>query len=119
VLAVPAAGGEQQWSWAVGRNDPDRRGVACSGEGRLRAGRGRTDQRAGVRHPALEIESPGYALYGIQLGFSLIEGAMLEQAGQNLTNKYYLDHLNSIDASTRTRVGELGRTVSMALRWEF
>ena len=77
------------------------------------------DRQDRVAASRLEIETAGYTLYGLRAGVKLAEKATLELAGQNLSDKSYVDHLNSIDGTTSARVAEPGRTVSLALLWEF
>lgn len=77
------------------------------------------DRQERVAVSRLEIPTAGYTLYGLLAGLRVAEGATLELVGQNLTDKYYVDHLNSTDVATRARVAEPGRLVSLALLWEF
>jgi iron complex outermembrane receptor protein len=77
------------------------------------------DRQDRVAVSRYEISTPGYTLYGLRLGFRLVESATLELVGQNLSDKYYVDHLNSLVPLSGLRVPEPGRTVSLALLWEF
>jgi iron complex outermembrane receptor protein len=87
----------------------------CYVEGSVTA----VDRQDRVAVSRLEVETAGYTLYGLRAGVRLAEGATLEVVGQNLSDRPYVDHLNSIDPTAGARVAEPGRTVSLGLLWEF
>jgi iron complex outermembrane receptor protein len=66
-----------------------------------------------------ELPTPGYTLYGLRIGVRLSERGSLEIVGENLTDEFYVDHLNGIDPFTGLRVPEPGRTVALAVLWGF
>ena len=59
----------------------------------------------------LETPSPGFSLHRIRVGFELWnDGAVLHLGIENLADRHYYEHLNSLDPFTGRRVPEMGRT---------
>ena len=67
----------------------------------------------------LETPSPGFTLHSFRVGVDLWRGASWHASVTNLGDKYYSEHLNSLDPFTRQRVPEMGRalTTSLAISW--
>lgn len=84
-------------------------------EGRITA----VDKQHRVATSRFEEATPGYTLYDLLAGLRLTDGVSLELRGENLTDKFYADHLNSIDPFTGARVPEPGRTVALTAVWQF
>ncbi len=64
----------------------------------------------------LETASPGFTLHGIRAGIELWDGASVLHFGiENLGDKHYYEHLNSLNPFTRQRIPELGRAAVLGL----
>ena len=76
------------------------------------------DQRR-VSTTRLETPSPGFTLHRLRLGIDLWKGSTLQLAVENAGNKYYYEHLNSLNPFMRRRIPELGRaaTVGFSTVW--
>ena len=70
------------------------------------------DQRR-VSAARLETPSPGYSLHSLRFGADLWEGATLQCGIENAGDKYYYEHLNSLNPFTRQRIPEMGRAVTV------
>lgn len=71
------------------------------------------DQRR-VAFGRLETPSPGFTLHALRIGADLWDGATLHVGLENLGDKYYYEHLNSLNPFTRQRVPETGRALTAA-----
>ncbi len=67
----------------------------------------------------METPSPGFMLHAIRLGVNLREGTILHMGMENLGDRYYSEHLNSLNPFTRQRIPEMGRTVTLAFTTEW
>ncbi len=76
------------------------------------------DQRR-VSAARLETPSPGFTLHSIRLGANLWSGATLHFGVENLGDRYYYEHLNSLNPFTRQRIPEMGRAVTLAFTSEW
>lgn len=76
------------------------------------------DQRR-VSATRFETPSPGFTLHGARLGAELGSAWTLHAGIENLGDKFYYEHLNSLNPFTRQRVPEMGRAVAFGLsaRW--
>ncbi len=70
------------------------------------------DQRR-VSAARLETPSPGFTLHGMRFGADLWDGTTLHLAIENAGDKYYYEHLNSLNPFTRQRIPEMGRAVTV------
>ena len=70
------------------------------------------DQRR-VSAVRLETASPGFTLHGFRFGADLWDGAALHLGIENAGDKYYSEHLNSLNPFTRQRIPEMGRAVTV------
>jgi len=70
------------------------------------------DQRR-VSATRLETPSPGFTLHGARCGADLWTGATLHVGMENIGDKYYYEHLNSLNPFTGQRVPEMGRTLTL------
>ena len=62
----------------------------------------------------LETQSPGFALQRFRVGVDLWQGASWHAGATNIGDKYYSEHLNSLNPFTRERVPEMGRALTMS-----
>ena len=70
------------------------------------------DQRR-VSAARLETPSPGFTVHGARFGADLWQGSTLHVGIENIGDKYYYEHLNSLNPFTRQRVPEMGRTLAL------
>ena len=70
------------------------------------------DQRR-VSAARLESPSPGFTLHGFRFGADLREGATIHLGIENAGDKYYYEHLNSLNPFTGRRIPEIGRAVTV------
>lgn len=63
----------------------------------------------------LETPSPGFSLHDLRFGASLPRGFDLQLGIENLGDKRYFEHLNSLNPFTRARVPEPGRNFYVGL----
>ncbi|MDE0622389.1 MAG: TonB-dependent receptor [Bryobacterales bacterium] len=70
------------------------------------------DQRR-VSAVRLESPSPGFALHGFRFGADLWDGSTLHFGIENAGDKYYYEHLNSLNPFTGQRIPEIGRAVTV------
>lgn len=61
----------------------------------------------------LETASPGFTLHGFRFGADLWVGAVLHFGFENAGDKYYSEHLNSLNPFIRQRIPEMGRAVTV------
>ena len=57
-----------------------------------------------------EVPTEGWTTMDVMVGVRMHEGLMLRAGVQNLTDQYYVNHLNSFNPFTRRRIAELGRS---------
>lgn len=76
------------------------------------------DQRR-VSFSRMETPSPGFTIHGARLGAKLLRGTGadmdLHLGLENLGDKFYYEHLNSMNPFTRQRIPEMGRALVVAL----
>jgi iron complex outermembrane receptor protein len=72
-----------------------------------------------VSYTRNEITTPGFSTFGVKTAAQLPRNAMLYFGVDNLGDKYYSEHLSSLNPYTGQPVPELGRTyyASLTLRW--
>ena len=58
----------------------------------------------------LELPTAGWTTIDLMAGAELVEGLMLRAGIQNLTDAFYVNHLNSLNPFTGQRIAEVGRT---------
>ncbi len=59
----------------------------------------------------MEAPSPGFTTFSLRGGVQLPKRLSLEAGIENLGDKFYFEHLNSLNPFTRERIPELGRIV--------
>ena len=71
-----------------------------------------TNTAAQERVAATRFEAPteGWTTIDVMAGIRMNEGLTLRAGVQNLTDQYYVNHLNSFNPFTRLRIAELGRS---------
>ena len=57
-----------------------------------------------------EVATEGWTTIDLMAGMRMNEGLTLRAGVQNLTDQYYVNHLNSFNPFTRQRIAELGRS---------
>lgn len=67
----------------------------------------------------METPSPGFTLHSVRLGARLWKGATFHAGVENLGDRYYFEHLNSLNPFTGQRIQEMGRAVTAALTTEW
>ena len=76
------------------------------------------DQRR-VSAARMETASPGFTIHGARFGAKLWQGSGshmdLHLGLENLGDKFYYEHLNSLNPFTRQRIPEMGRSFFVAL----
>ncbi len=68
-----------------------------------------------VASSRLENPSPGFSTFSLRGGLRLPKRLSLEAGLENLGDKYYSEHLNSLNPFTRQRIPEPGRNVFLCL----
>ena len=58
----------------------------------------------------LELPTAGWTTIDLMAGAELVEGLTLRAGIQNLTDAFYVNHLNSLNPFTGQRIAEVGRT---------
>ena len=71
-----------------------------------------TSTAAQERVAATRLEAPteGWTTIDLMAGLRMTDGLTLRAGVQNLTDQYYVNHLNSFNPFTRQRIAELGRS---------
>ncbi len=59
----------------------------------------------------MEQPSPGFTTFSLRFGLDLPSRLTLHFGVENLGDKYYCEHLNSLNPFTRQRIPELGRNL--------
>ena len=72
-----------------------------------------------VASARLEAPTEGWTTIDLMGGVRMREGLTLRAGVQNLTDRYYVNHLNSFDPFTRLRIAELGRRVYVGTEMGF
>ena len=80
-----------------------------------------TGTAAQERVAATRFEAPteGWTTIDVLAGARLREGLTLRGGVQNVTDRYYVNHLNSFDPFTRRRIAEVGRSVYVGAEMGF
>ena len=80
-----------------------------------------TGTAAQERVAATRFEAPteGWTTVDVLAGARLREGLTLRGGVQNVTDRYYVNHLNSFDPFTRRRIAEVGRSVYVGAEMGF
>ena len=72
-----------------------------------------------VASARLEAPTDGWTTVDLMGGVRMREGLTLRAGVQNLTDRYYVNHLNSFNPFTRLRIAELGRSVYVGTEMGF
>ena len=78
-----------------------------------------TAAQARVAAARLEMPTAGWTTVDLMLGAEMTEGLTLRAGVQNLTDAYYVNHLNSFNPFTRQRIAELGRSAYIGAEFGF
>ena len=78
-----------------------------------------TAAQARVASARFEVPTEGWTTIDLMGGLRMREGLTLRAGVQNLTDRYYVNHLNSFDPFTRLRIAELGRSVYVGTEMGF
>ena len=78
-----------------------------------------TAAQARVASARLEAPTDGWTTIDLMGGVRMREGLTLRAGVQNLTDRYYVNHLNSFNPFTRLRIAELGRSVYVGTEMGF
>ena len=78
-----------------------------------------TAAQARVAAARLEMPTAGWTTVDLMLGAEMTEGLTLRAGVQNLTDAYYVNHLNSFNPFTRQRIAELGRSAYIGTEFGF
>ncbi len=78
-----------------------------------------TAAQARVASARFEAPTDGWTTVDLMGGVRMREGLTLRAGVQNLTDRYYVNHLNSFDPFTRLRIAELGRSVFVGTEMGF
>ena len=72
-----------------------------------------------VASARLEAPTDGWTTIDLMGGVRMREGLTLRAGVQNVTDRYYVNHLNSFNPFTRLRIAELGRSVYVGTEMGF
>ncbi len=78
-----------------------------------------TSAQARVASARFEAPTDGWTTMDLMGGVRLREGLTLRAGVQNVTDRYYVNHLNSFNPFTRLRIAELGRSVHVGAEMGF
>ena len=78
-----------------------------------------TSAQARVASARFEAPTDGWTTIDLMGGVRMREGLTLRAGVQNLTDRYYVNHLNSFNPFTRLRIAELGRSVYVGTEMGF
>ena len=78
-----------------------------------------TSAQARVASARFEAPTDGWTTMDLMGGVRMREGLTLRAGVQNLTDRYYVNHLNSFNPFTRLRIAELGRSVYVGTEMGF
>ena len=67
----------------------------------------------------LEMPTAGWTTLDLMAGAALNDGLTLRAGVQNLTDEYYVNHLNSFNPFTRQRIAEVGRSAYIGVEVGF
>lgn len=67
----------------------------------------------------LEMPTAGWTTLDLMAGAAMNEGLTLRAGVQNLTDEYYVNHLNSFNPFTRQRIAEVGRSAYIGVEVGF
>lgn len=70
----------------------------------------RTSAQEQVAAARLEAPTPGWTTIDVSAGLRMREGLTLRAGVQNLTDRFYVNHLNAFNPFTGRRIAELGRS---------
>ena len=66
-----------------------------------------------------ELATAGWTTVDVSVGLELAGGVTLRGGVRNLTDEFYVNHLNSIDPFTGQRIAEIGRSGYLGLEYAF
>ena len=66
-----------------------------------------------------ELATAGWTTVDVSLGLELAAGVTLRGGVRNLTDEFYVNHLNSLDPFTGQRIAEIGRSGYLGLEYAF
>ncbi len=78
-----------------------------------------TSAQERVASARFEAPTDGWTTIDLMGGVRMREGLTLRAGVQNLTDRYYVNHLNSFNPFTRLRIAELGRSVYVGTEMGF
>ena len=78
-----------------------------------------TSAQERVASARFEAPTDGWTTIDLMGGVRMREGLTLRAGVQNLTDRYYVNHLNSLNPFTRLRIAELGRSVYVGTEMGF
>jgi iron complex outermembrane receptor protein len=78
-----------------------------------------TSAQERVASARFEAPTDGWTTVDLMGGVRMREGLTLRAGVQNLTDRYYVHHLNSLNPFTRLRIAELGRSVYVGTEMGF
>ena len=78
-----------------------------------------TSAQERVASARFEAPTDGWTTIDLIGGVRMREGLTLRAGVQNLTDRYYVNHLNSLNPFTRLRIAELGRSVYVGTEMGF
>ena len=78
-----------------------------------------TAAQARVAAARFEMPTAGWTTVDLMLGAEMTEGLTLRVGVQNLTDAYYVNHLNSFNPFTRQRIAELGQSAYIGAEFGF
>ena len=64
---------------------------------------------AGWRSPGLKGVTPGYAIFDLRAGFELQRDWLLKLGLENIGDRPYINHLNTVNPFNGQRIPEVGR----------
>jgi len=77
------------------------------------------DRQDRVATSRFEVETPGYTVFALRGGADLGKGLTLHAGIDNITDRSYTNHLNTLDPWTKERIREIGRNAYAGLSFDF
>jgi iron complex outermembrane receptor protein len=77
------------------------------------------DRQRRVARSRFERVTPGYAVFDFRSGLELPRDWLFKIGVENIGNRSYTNHLNTVNPFTQQRIPEIGRNFFVGLEWSF
>ena len=77
------------------------------------------DKQSRVAFSRFERPTPGYAVFDVRGGIQFNQDWLLKAGLENIGDRLYSNHLNSVNPFLRERIPEIGRNLYVGLEYTF